>query len=65
MKITDTIASCRQLLAITLSTLLLVGAGGCSTDGPMENAGEAIDNAGDNIGDAVSDAADEVEDAVD
>ena len=38
---------------------------GCEEKGPMEKAGESIDEAVDDAGDAVEDAADDVEDATD
>jgi hypothetical protein len=38
---------------------------GCPEKGPMEKAGEKIDEAAEEVEDAVEDAADEVEDAVD
>ncbi len=42
-----------------------LGLAGCPSDGPLEEAGETLDEAADDVGDAIDDAADEVEDAVD
>lgn len=47
------------MIALVFSTLLLVG---CE-EGPMEEAGETVDNAVENAADAVEDAGDKVEDA--
>jgi hypothetical protein len=45
------------------ATLLLLG--GCSEDGPAEEAGEQVDEAADEAEDAAEEAGDEVEDATD
>lgn len=37
---------------------------GCEKDGPMEDAGEAIDEAVEDAGEAIEDAQEKVEDAV-
>lgn len=37
----------------------------CESDGPMENAGENVDQAVENTGDAMDDAGDNVEDTFD
>lgn len=52
--------------SLSLAALLAAGflATACDNDGPMEEAGENIDNAGEEMGDAMNDAADDVEDAV-
>jgi hypothetical protein len=54
----------RGCLLIALLALMLMG---CpeKKEGPLEEAGEKLDNATDEVKDAVEDAADEVEDAVD
>jgi hypothetical protein len=54
----------RGYLWIAMFALILMG---CpeKKEGPMEEAGEKLDNAADEVEDAVEDAADEVEDAVD
>lgn len=41
------------------------GVAGCEEKGPMEEAGERMDDALDDAGDAIEDAGDKVEDAVD
>jgi len=48
--------------SLTLAALLLTGilAAGCDNDGPMENAGEAIDEAATDIGNAAEDACEDV-----
>lgn len=48
----------KLLLASLMLTTLFVA--GCDNDGPMENAGEAIDNAGKDLGNAVEDACEDV-----
>lgn len=61
----------KKLLLISLCASFLALAG-CEEKGPMEKAGERVDDAVDNAGDAMDDAkdaaddaADEMEDAVD
>lgn len=53
----------------TLGFLLFMGTAlalsACEQDGPMENAGEEIDEAAEDVRDSVEDAADEVEDDID
>lgn len=48
--------------SLTMAALLLTGilAAGCDNDGPMENAGEAIDEAATDIGNAAEDACEDV-----
>lgn len=41
----------------------LVGVSGCESDGPMENAGEEIDDAVEDVQDSTEDAVDEIGDA--
>lgn len=45
------------LAAMTLAAFLAVG---CERDGPMENAGEEIDEAATDVGNAVEDACEDV-----
>ena len=52
-----------RVLAVAVFALLLWGCP--EKKGPLEKAGEKIDNAVENAGDKIEDAADEVEDAVD
>lgn len=53
------------LLLAALLGLATVGLAACdSSDGPMEQAGEQVDDAVEEAGDAAEDARDEVEDAV-
>jgi len=52
-------------LGVTALGLGVASATGCEDDGPMENAGESVDDAADDAADAVDDAADNVDDAVD
>lgn len=59
-----TIESFKKLLALSLFASFLALAG-CEEKGPMEKAGETIDEAVEDGGDAIEDAADEVEDAAD
>jgi len=44
-----------------LSGALLLGAVGCSEDGPAEKAGKAIDEAVENAGDTMEEAAEDAE----
>jgi len=50
-------------LALILASLIALA--GCEPDGPMENAGEEIDDAVEDVQDTTEDAVDEVEDEVD
>lgn len=53
--------------ALTLSSLLVVGCKDKPKDpeGPMESAGEEVDEAGEKAGDKVEEAGDKIEDAAD
>lgn len=51
----------RILLAVVLTT----GLAACDNEGPMERAGEQIDEAGTDIGNAVEDACEDAKDSVD
>jgi predicted small lipoprotein YifL len=50
------------LLALSLGAFTLVG---CDNDGPMENAGEAVDEAVEDMKDTAEEAGNDIEDAVD
>lgn len=54
-----------HILGIAALGIGVASATGCENDGPMENAGEAVDEAADDAADAVDDAADNIDDAVD
>lgn len=51
------------LLVSLLASMMALSA--CEKDGPMERAGESVDEAVENTGDALDDAADNTEDAID
>ncbi len=51
------------LIALMLAAAATLVA--CEKEGPMEKAGESIDEAAEDVKDAAEDAAEEVEDAVD
>jgi outer membrane lipoprotein-sorting protein len=53
-----------QLVALTLLVLILL-LSGCEQDGPVESAGEEIDESIEAAGDEVEEAADEVEESID
>lgn len=58
----------RRTLFAALITLCCAGfvtLVGCEEEGPLEEAGEQMDDAMDEAGDAIEDAGDEVEDATD
>ncbi|ANO52706.1 hypothetical protein [Woeseia oceani] len=48
--------------SLTMAALLLAGilAAGCDNDGPMENAGEAIDDAATDVANATEDACEDI-----
>ncbi|MFT6098883.1 MAG: hypothetical protein ACJAYF_001426 [Arenicella sp.] len=52
----------KKILFISLLTSM-VAIAGCEKDGPMERAGESIDNAPEDAGDALDDVADDIKDA--
>ena len=60
----------RMLIAAALVSLCFAGCGGSnqkepeSTDGPMENAGEAVDNAAEDVEQGGEDAVDATGDAI-
>lgn len=49
-------------ITMVLATLMIAAslAAGCDNDGPMENAGEAIDDAAQDMGDAVENACEDI-----
>ena len=51
-----------NIAALLLAALLTVG---CDNDGPMEEAGEAIDNTVEDVSDAADDACEELKEGVD
>jgi len=56
------------LNSLGLAALLIVASialTACERDGPMENAGEEIDEAVEDAGDSLEEAGDEIEDEVD
>lgn len=50
------------LAALFLSAFLAIG---CDNDGPMEDAGESIDDAASDVGNAVEDACEDIKDSAD
>lgn len=55
----------KHILMATLAGVLTVSLMGCEQQGPMEEAGERIDNSMENAGDKIEDAGDKVEDKLD
>ncbi len=53
----------RKLLVILAVGLFMGGLAACDSEGPAEQAGEAVDNAVDEAGEAAEEAGDAVEDA--
>ena len=53
----------KKLMACLLFALFIACISGCS-EGPMERAGKAVDEAVEDTGEAVEDAAEKVEDAI-
>lgn len=51
----------KSLLGIAI-LLAVLGMTGCASDGPMESAGEEVDEAAEEVEDSVEDAADEIDD---
>ena len=58
-----------HVFALLLAVLGVTALSGCDNDGPMENAGERVDegyeNTKDSMEDAAEDAGDSIEDATD
>lgn len=52
-------------IAAAIIALAIAGLAGCEREGPMERAGEKIDNAAEEAGDKIEDAGDKMEDAAD
>ncbi len=50
------------MIMFALGSMTLVG---CDNDGPMENAGETVDEAVEEMGDAAEEAGDNIEDTMD
>ncbi len=50
---------------VAMAVALLLNLAACEKDGPMEQAGEKVDNAIENAGDAIENAGDNVKDATD
>jgi hypothetical protein len=55
----------RMLVLVTGFVIGVAALSGCENEGPLERAGENVDDAVDDAGDAVEDAGEEIEDAVD
>lgn len=55
----------KHILMATLAGVLTVSLMGCEQQGPMEEAGERIDNSMENAGDKIENAGDKVEDKLD
>lgn len=54
-----------KAIGTALLLCLSLAISGCDQDGPMENAGEEIDDAVEEAGDSAEEAADEVEEEID
>jgi hypothetical protein len=50
-------------MKILIAVLLMLPLFACEKSGPLERAGDALDDAGDAIADTFDDASDEIEDA--
>jgi uncharacterized lipoprotein YehR (DUF1307 family) len=48
-----------SLAAALFASVMILALPGCDNDGPVEEAGESIDDAVDETGDAIDDAADD------
>lgn len=55
----------KYILMTTLAGVLTVSLMGCEQQGPMEEAGEKIDNSIERAGDKIENAGDKVEDKLD
>ncbi|MDF1799273.1 MAG: hypothetical protein P1V81_08875 [Planctomycetota bacterium] len=51
--------------SIALLLMMSFGLASCSNDGPVEEAGETVDEAVDDLGDGVEEVLEDAEDAVD
>ena len=54
-----------KLFLAALIAALSLGLAGCEKEGPMERAGEKLDEAAEEVKDAAEEAADEIKDATD
>ena len=54
-----------KLFLAALVTALSLGLAGCEKEGPMERAGEKLDEAAEEVKDAAEDAVDDIKDATD
>ena len=52
-----------KLFLAALVAALTLGLAGCEKEGPMERAGEKLDDAAEKVEEAAEDAADEIKDA--
>ncbi len=48
----------KTIIASLLASALMITLSGCDSDGPMEEAGEEMDEAVENTGDAIEDSTD-------
>lgn len=51
----------KLIMAVLFSGLAITGLAGCESEGPMEQAGEAIDEAASDVAEQASEAAESVE----
>jgi hypothetical protein len=56
-----TSASWRKFSVLAVFLVAIAALPACEEEGPVEEAGEAVDEAGENAGDAVEDAGEEAE----
>lgn len=54
-----------NLLLIGCAAFVLMACAGCEKKGPLQKAGEKVDEAAEKTGDAIKDAADNTKEAVD
>lgn len=54
-----------DLLLIACAAFVLMACAGCEKKGPMQKAGEKVDEAAQKTGDAIKDAADKTKEAAD
>lgn len=53
-----------KMFVYLIVILLTAGAAGCSQEGPMEQAGKAVEEAIEDTGEAIEDAQEKVEDTI-
>lgn len=58
------IVKLHKLFVYLILILLTAGAAGCSQEGPMEQAGETVDEAIEDTGEAIEDAQEKIEDTI-